>query len=406
MTEAAVYEGAGFRVDNGLCEPTTAAGQRLLGTPGRHRPHLEAESQENDREAALPLDLFGRMRKDGVLGATVPEELGGLGVGSLHDIALALARVAASDAGVALALHMQFSRGLTLSFEERHGAEGTRRLAHDLLRQMGSGEAVICGAVKDVRGTTVLTRTPDGSYRLDGRKTLVSMAGIGTHFVVSARLEEEGRPVRRAAPVVRRTTPGLTVLDNWDGMGMRSSGSVDVVFDGCPLEEDWVLPRGAPDVRDDAALAGQTISSVAMLGIYVGIAESARRYTVDALRKRGGSPPAAVRTLVAEIDARLFALHTAAAGALATADRLAPDLSGDLAVRGRTMMTSFQYAKLLVNRDAVGLVDDCVTLLGGVSYGNSHPLARKYRDVRAGGFMHPYNFADGVEYLSEVALGR
>ncbi|GAA2248352.1 putative acyl-CoA dehydrogenase YdbM [Streptomyces ruber] len=405
MTEASVHD-PGSRADYGLREPRTAAGQRLLDLMGRYRPALEAESRQNDREATLPVHLFDRMRKEGVLGATVPEELGGLGVRSLHDVALALAHVAGRDAGVALALHMQFSRGLTLDFEWRHGTPSTRPFAEDLLRQMGSGEAVVCGAVKDVRGTTVLTRAGSGSYRLDGRKTLVSMAGIATHYVVSARLEEEGAPVRLAAPVIARTSPGLTVLDNWDGMGMRSSGSVDIVFDGCPVAEDRVLPRGVPGVRDDAALAGQTVSSIAMLGIYVGIADSARRIAVEELRRRGGTPPAAVRTTVAEIDARLFALHTAVASALATTDRLSDDLGGDLGARGRAMMTSFQYAKLLVNRHAVSVVDDCVTLVGGAAYSNSHPLARMYRDVRAGGFMHPYNFTDGVDYLSEAALGR
>ncbi|MEU7467740.1 acyl-CoA dehydrogenase family protein [Streptomyces sp. NPDC044984] len=406
MTEASVYEHPGVLADNGLCEPKTPAGRRLLDLLERYLPALEAESRENDREATLPVHLFDRMRKEGALGATVPEDLGGLGVHSLHDVALALARIAGRDAGVALALHMQFSRGLTLDFERRHGAPSTRPFAEDLLRQMGSGEAVVCGAVKDVRGTTVLTRAADGSYRLDGRKTLVSMAGIATHYVVSARLEETGAPVRLAAPVVARTSPGLTVLDNWDGMGMRSSGSVDIVFDGCPVDRSRVLPRGEPGVRDDAALAGQTVSSIAMLGIYVGIAEAARGIAVAELRRRGGAPPAGVRTTMAEIDTRLFALHTAVASALTSADRLADDLSGDLAARGRAMMTPFQYAKMLVNRHAVGVVDDCLMLVGGAGYSNSHPLARLYRDVRAGGFMHPYNFTDGVDYLSEVALGR
>ncbi|TLQ43749.1 amino sugar nitrososynthase DnmZ [Streptomyces marianii] len=406
MKEASVHEHPGVLADNGLCEPKTPAGRRLLDLLERYLPTLEAESRENDREATLPVHLFDRMRKEGALGATVPEDLGGLGVRSLHDVALALARIAGRDAGVALALHMQFSRGLTLDFEWRHGTPSTRPLAEDLLRHMGSGEAVVCGAVKDVRGTTVLTRAADGSYRLNGRKTLVSMAGIATHYVVSARLEEAGAPVRLAAPVIARTSPGLTVLDNWDGMGMRSSGSVDIVFDGCPVDRSRVLPRGEPGVRDDAALAGQTVSSIAMLGIYVGIAEAARRIAVVELLRRGGAPPAGVRTTMAEIDARLFALHTAVASALTTADRLADDLSGDLAARGRAMMTPFQYAKLLVNRHAVGVVDDCLMLVGGAGYSNSHPLARLYRDVRAGGFMHPYNFTDGVDYLSEVALGR
>ncbi|MEU7181106.1 MULTISPECIES: acyl-CoA dehydrogenase family protein [Streptomyces] len=388
---------------HGLREPITTAGRRLLDLVLRLRPALEAESRENDRTAAFPAHLFDDMRKEGVLGAAVPDELGGLGVRSLHDVALALSEVAKADAGVALALHMQCSRGLTLTYEREHGAAPARSLADGLLRQMGAGEAVVCGAVKDVRTTTVLTPAKGGHYRLDGRKTLVSMAEIATHFVVSAQLHVPGEPARLAAPVVPRTSPGLAVLDNWDGMGMRSSGSVDIVFEGCLVPGESVLPRGLLGERNDAALAGQTVSSIAMLGIYLGIAEAARDVTVATLKRRG-DPPAAVRTVLATTDARLYALRTVAADALLTADRWSDDQGGDLDERGRAMMTPFQYAKMLVNRYAVEIVDDCMTLVGGAGYSNAHPLARMYRDVRAGGFMHPFNFTDGVEYLSDAAL--
>ncbi|MEV4738870.1 acyl-CoA dehydrogenase family protein [Streptomyces sp. NPDC049555] len=388
----------------GLSEPVTEAGRRLLEVLQRHTPVIAAECAANDRTATFPVHLFEGLRKDGVLGATVPAGLGGLGVSSMHDVALALAEVARADAGVALALHMQFSRGLTLDFEWRHGAERARPLAEGLLRAMGTGEAVICGAVKDAGTTTVLRPDGVGGLRLDGRKTLVSMAQIATHFVVSARWRAEGEPERLVAPVVPRSATGLSVTDDWDGMGMRSSGTVDVVFDGCPVPQESVLQRGPAGRRNDAALAGQTVSSIAMLGIYVGIAGAAREVAVAHAARRGGPAPAAVRTLVAGTGARLYGLRHAVAAALLEADRLADDLGGDLQARGRAMMTPFQYAKMLVNRDAVGIVDDCLTLVGGAAYANSHPLARMYRDVRAGGFMHPYNFVDGVDYLSDIAL--
>ncbi|MBN6053943.1 acyl-CoA/acyl-ACP dehydrogenase, partial [Nonomuraea sp. RK-328] len=386
-----------------LRTPVSAEGRRLLELLRPYLPVLKAEAAANDRAAALPAHLFARMRKDGVMGATVPADHGGIGVTRMHDVAVALRELAQADAGVALALHMQFSRGLTMTYEARHGASAAQRLASDILRQMAAGEAVVCGAVKDTKQVTALTRADDGTYRLTGRKTLVSMAPIATHFVISAQLHEKGQPVRLAAPVVPRHTPGLTVEDNWDGMGMRSSGSVDIVFDACPVPEENVLPRGLLDEPSDAALAGQTVSSITMLGIYVGLAEAARDLAVAATRKRG-EPQSGVRTLLAEIDARLYALRCAVTHALAEADRLSEDLSGDPDERGRGMMTPFQYAKFLVNKHAVGIVDDCVTVVGGAAYTGKHPLSKLYRDVRAGGFMHPYNHADAVDYLSAQAL--
>lgn len=390
---------------DGLREPLTAEGRHVLALLCPHLPALQAESADNDRTATFPVHLIERMRDDGILGATVPLEHGGLGLWCMHDIALVLGEVAKADAGVALTLHMQFSRGLTLNYEWQHGSASARALAEGLLERMGAGEAVVCGAVKDAGTVTALTPAGPGTYSLTGRKTLVSMAGMATHFVVSSQVHVDGRPVMMAAPVVARQCPGLRVLNNWDGMGMRSSGSVDIVFDGCPVREEHVLPRGLLGERNDAALAGQTVSSITMLGIYVGLAEAARAIAVETLRRKG-RVRAAARTVIARIDARLYALQATVTAALVNADRLSGDLSGDLGERGRSMMTPFQYAKMMVNRLAVDIVDDCLVIVGGAAYSGSHPLSRLYRDVRAGGFMHPFNFIDGVDYLSDQALGE
>ncbi|MFD3331789.1 acyl-CoA dehydrogenase family protein [Streptomyces sp. NPDC058700] len=397
----------GRAVTADLRGPRTSSGRALLTPLTAHLPLIRDGARQGDRDGAFPVEVFEQLRTSGVLGATVPEELGGLGVSSLYDVCLALAAVAEADASTALALHMQLSRGLTLTHEWRHGDEGARTLAERLLRGMGSGEAVVCTTVKDAGGGRVVTRlhpAPDGGWLLSGRKTLASMAPIATDFVVSARVEVAG-VTRSAAAVLPRETPGLTVLDDWDGLGMRASGSVDILLEDCPVRLEDVFLRGPLGERDDAALAGQTVSSITMLGIYVGVAQAARDHVVAELTRRGSAPPAGVRTLLAEIEARLHALRTTVAGTLSAADHLAYEFDGDPLERGRRMMFDFQRAKLTVNRLAPEIVADCVTVIGGASYAGSHPLARLSRDVRAGSFMHPFTYPDAVDWLSEAALG-
>ena len=66
-----------------------------------------------------------------------------------------------------------------------------------------------------------------------------------------------------------------------------------------------------------------------------------------------------------------------------------------------------QAAKaFLTDASAPRLVDRALSLSGGAGYLNGHPLARAYRDVRAGGFMHPLGGNRLYEFLGEVALGR
>jgi alkylation response protein AidB-like acyl-CoA dehydrogenase len=387
-----------------LAAATTSEGDELRRLLSGHLDRIRQEAPEHDRAASFPAEVFTSLRKDGVLGATVPRELGGLGLISLYDVCLALQDVAEADAATALALHMQLSRGLTLTYEWQHGAPDASRLAETLLRGMGSGEAVVCTTVKDSRTVTRLT-PHDGGWQLTGRKMLASMAPIATHFVISARTEDPAGVPGSAAAVVTRSTPGLTVMDSWDGLGMRASGSVDILLEDCPVPAGSVFLRGPLDRRDDAALAGQTVSSITMLGIYTGIAGTARDHAVGVVRRRG-NPPAGSRTLIAAMDARLYSLRTTVAAALRTADHYAYGFDGDPGERGRRMMSTFQRAKFMVNKLAPEIVSDCLTVIGGASYTGASPLARWYRDVRAGAFMHPFTFPDAVDYLSEVAMSE
>jgi alkylation response protein AidB-like acyl-CoA dehydrogenase len=65
-----------------------------------------------------------------------------------------------------------------------------------------------------------------------------------------------------------------------------------------------------------------------------------------------------------------------------------------------------QAAKAFVNEAAARIVDRALAVSGGAGYLNGHPLARAYRDVRAGSFMHPLGANRAYELIGDVALGR
>lgn len=386
--------------------PVTPNGRALLALVEQDVTRIKDVAATHDRAGEFPTETFERFLDNGVMAGTVPAELGGMGVSCLSDVATVLATVAQADASTALALHVQFSRGLTLAYEWRHGSQQAPALAERLLRGMASSRLVICGAVKD-HHTAVTRLVPDGrgAWLLSGRKTLVSLAPIATHFVVHTQKVVDKEPVTLAAAVLDRATPGLTVLPEWDGLGMRASGTYDLVLDHCRVVAEDVLQRGVVGAHSDRALAGQTVSSITMLGVYAGIAQAARDIAVTAAARRSAMPMPAVRTLLSDIEANLYALRATAAAALANADELNDELTRDPDERGRQMMVPFQCAKLAVNRLGQSIVNDCLTVVGGAAYGAAHPLSRLYRDVRAGWFMQPYTYIDAVDFLSSQALG-
>jgi len=391
-----------------LAEPASAPGRRLLDLLAPHLPTIAEAAPRSDENGNFPAEIFARLRAAGATSATAPAEFGGLGVGSLHDVCLALMQTARADASTALCLHMQLSRGISLTHEWRHGSPAGRSLAERMLRLIGSGEAIVCGAVAEQgrpHGSpgAVLEKDEAGGWKLSGRKSFVTLAPAATHFAVNAMICGQDRA---AMAMVPRSAPGVVVHDTWNGLGMRASGSVDVSFDGCRVPDSSVVPRGAPGDPPDAGFIGQTVSSVCMLGIYLGVATAARDIAVPVTARRDQASASAARTLVAEVEARLFAVRAAIATAIAEIQRLSDLLAAGRGQDrvGQQMMTRFQCAKILTNRFCCAVVDDCLTLAGGEAYTIGHPLTRIYRDVRAGGFMQPYSYVRAVDFLSSQAF--
>jgi alkylation response protein AidB-like acyl-CoA dehydrogenase len=71
-----------------------------------------------------------------------------------------------------------------------------------------------------------------------------------------------------------------------------------------------------------------------------------------------------------------------------------------------SLFAEAQAAKAFVNEAATRIVDRALALSGGAGYINASPLARAYRDVKAGSFMHPLGANRAYDYLGHVALGE
>src|SRR5262249_40184674 len=116
---------------------------------------------------------------------------------------------------------------------------------------------------------------------------------------------------------------------------------------------------------------------------------------------RGGPLDARGKTLVGENAIELSACRAT----LSRAGRLIDECLGpDCDVVA--LFAEAQAAKAFVNDAAARVVDRALALSGGVGYLNGHPLARAYRDVKAGAFIHPPGANRAYEFLADVSLGR
>ena len=84
----------------------TEPGERLVALAEALAGEIAPRAADHDREASFPFDSFAVVKQSGYFTAPIPEQLGGLGVTSLHDVMVASSRLARGDAALTLGVNM------------------------------------------------------------------------------------------------------------------------------------------------------------------------------------------------------------------------------------------------------------------------------------------------------------
>jgi alkylation response protein AidB-like acyl-CoA dehydrogenase len=382
----------------------TEAGERLVQIAEALADDFANRAAIHDREASFPHAGIDALKAAGYFTAPIPAERGGLGVTSVHDLVVASSRLARGDASIAIGvnMHLVVLVNIVRRWQAAVAAGNERRAAAfgasmDAIARDGM---VIAVAVSELgqdltRPRTTATRTPSG-WRIDGRKAFCTMAPAATVLYTAVTLIDDDGIERYGYAQIPPDAAGVEIHDDWDALGMRASGSHSVTFAG--VEVPRAALRGGFVTGDaDAYMERNLFNGLFHAAASLGIAESAASAATATLSARGEPDPRA-RTLIAENAVELGAVR-------ATLSRSAT-LAGESDRHLVALFAETQAAKTFVTEAAVRVVDRALALSGGAGYLNGHPLARAYRDVRAGGFMHPLGANRAYEFLGDVALGR
>jgi alkylation response protein AidB-like acyl-CoA dehydrogenase len=348
----------------------------------------------------------------GWLAAPVPEELGGGGVRSMHDLLVAASRLARGDAASTIGASMHLMVVANLVRQYRIADETQADAFGAILGRFVSDGVVMAAAISEpgqdlTRPSTVAVADGDG-WRVNGRKIFCTMSPAADLLLASVTLDGP-KGERYAYLAIPATTPGVVVHDDWDALGMRTSGSNSVSFTDVRVDASAFMggfPTGSAVGLASRNLGAGGFHAAASLGI----AESAHDQAMVKLRGRGdaaGRVDGPARSLVAENELDLHAARAALARAGEVLDGYDEDVhegrGGDdevLAVFGEV-----QAAKAVVSAAAMRVVDRALLLSGGAGYRAGTPLARAVGDVRALMFMNPLNTTRASSYLADLALG-
>ena len=390
----------------------TEAGARLVAIAEKLSEELASRATEHDRDGTYPFEAIDALKVVGYFAAPVPVELGGLGVSSAHDLVVASSRLARGDASVAIGVNMHLVAVLNMERRRQVAiAGGVERRAGAFassLEQIARDGVVLAAAISErgqdlTRPGTLATRTHSG-WRIDGRKMFCTMSPAATDLYVAVTYADEEGTERYAYAMVPVDAPGVVVHDDWDALGMRASGSNSISLVSVELPESGVrggFRAGDPLPYMERNLVAGLFHAAASLGI----AESADQVARHGIAGRinGDARP---RMQVADnaIDLAASRGVLSRAAMLIDEHRAANPASDGTAEELGALFAETQAAKAFVNEAAARTVDRALALSGGAGYVNGSPLARAYRDVKAGSFMHPLGANRAYDYLGHVAL--
>ncbi|MBB3544673.1 acyl-CoA dehydrogenase family protein [Rhizobium sp. BK399] len=247
--------------------PTPQEAVNDLSTLLARIPDLTAEiakeAARRDLERELPFEAFRLFKETGLGALRIPVALGGPG-GSVADYIETIMAIGAADSNVAHALRSHFNFTESLILSPNTAIERTQ-LSRVLSGKLFGGAHTEQGTKRPGEVTTRLTRSGD-SYRLDGRKWYATGTAFSDFASFSAK-NDDGEFVSVLLPVNR---PGITILDDWDGMGQRLTASGGVL-----LEDVEVLPHEI-STRGLNTLVGRHTSTLRQLHLAASMAGAVR----------------------------------------------------------------------------------------------------------------------------------
>ena len=347
---------------------------------------------QHDADDSFVAENYAALKKAKLFSAPVSTELGGGGA-SYEDHCEIIRAIARGCGSTALAYSMHSHLLQALVWRHRHNATPP---AEPLLRRIAAEELVLVssGGSDWVDGSGKLEKK-NGGYVFNARKIFGSGGPSGDLLLTTGIYDdpEKGPTVLHFG--VNLHQPGVTIQDNWRTMGMRGTGSNDILIENVDVADAGVSvrrPKGtwAPFFDVVTPLIWPLVCAA-----YLGVAESARELAVAHVQKKRDDP--IVQVTVGEMDTELANAQAAYDDMVATAKGLDYTPSHGL--------SNISYKrKTIFSRSATRAVSCAMEAVGGGSFFRAAGIERAFRDIQGIRF-HPWHERRSYLFSGRIALG-
>jgi len=326
-----------------------------------------------DEEEEFPWDIMADLAQADLCGTIIPEEYGGLGLGSLENC-LVLEQLAAGCVGVATTYAASFLGAYPLLLF------GSEEQKQKYLPPLAQGETIAAFALTEAQagsdaGAIQATAVKDGDfYVLNGTKQWITNAGEAEVNTVIALTDREKGARGASALVVEKSDPGVSFGKKEKKMGIRASTTREIIFEDCRIPKDRLI--GKEGLGFIVTMRTLDLARPGAGSLAVGLAQSALDEAAAFAKERHqfGVPIIsfqAVQHLLADMATRLEAARALVYAVARFIDSKPKDFSKAAAM-----------AKLFPTDMAMAVTVDAVQVMGGHGYMREYPVEKMMRDAK------------------------
>jgi alkylation response protein AidB-like acyl-CoA dehydrogenase len=367
--------------------------QRMIQTMVRQfsRNIVAPAAAERDEKKEFPAEILKKMGELGLMGMMIPFEYDGSGADAVG-YALALSEIAYACASTAIVMSVQNS--IVCESIYRFGTDEQKEV---LLKPAAAGKVIGAFAMTEpgvgsdpVRQSTTAVRDGD-FYIIDGIKRFITSGKNAGIIIVTAKTDETKGHKGISVFVVEKGTPGLTVGNIENKLGLRASDTTDLVFENCRIPAYNMLGN-----EGDGFIIAMKVLDSGRIGIAaqsVGVAQAAFDAAVKYAtgRIQFGKPISQLQTLrwmIADMATEIEASRQLMLSAAAKKDR------------GETYTTQASMAKLFSSEMANRVTGMALEIHGGYGYMKDYPVERFYRDSRV------FTIYEGTSEIQRLVISR
>jgi len=341
-----------------------------------------------DANARFPKETVDAFRAEGLLGALVPRELGGLG----HDLRQAAAvvrevgRYCASSAMILAMHHIQVASIV------RHG---TSPKVQDYIRRIASEQLLLASATTEIgiggntrNSTCFVEREAEGdhqTFKLTKQAPVISYGQYADAIVATARRTEDSAPSDQVMVICEKSGVTLTPISGWDTFGFRGTCSLGFTLEATG-DGELVLDDSFGDISSATMLP---TSHLLWSSLWLGLAEEAswraQRFIQKAARKAlDQTPPGASRLAALMVTRQQFASSVDALMSRYLEIKDQPDETSSI-----DFMVAINTLKVSASTLVVEIINQALLIVGiqGYREDSEYTLGRLLRDAHGAAVM-------------------